>query len=82
MLSLLVISKAFSFSGIGSLIIGKTDISYGIYIYHMVIINFFRHNGFLKQNVQSYTFLFLTIILISSLSWFLVERPCLKYKLR
>ena len=81
-LSLLVISKAFSFSGIGSLIIGKTDISYGIYIYHMVIINFFHHNGFLKQNVQSYTFLFLTIILISSLSWFLVERPCLKYKLR
>lgn len=81
-LSLLVISLAFSFREISSILIGKTDISYGIYIYHMIIINFFHQNDLLKNDIESYIILFFVIIIVTFLSWFLIEKPSLKYKLR
>jgi len=56
------------------------DISYGIYIYHIPIMNMFLYYGLLGQK---YTLATLMLSLIFALlSWFLVERPSLKRKRR
>ena len=62
-------------------VFGKLDISYGIYIYHIPIVNFILFN----YNYQSYSFLavFITLLMaliFSILSWSLIEKPALKLK--
>jgi peptidoglycan/LPS O-acetylase OafA/YrhL len=62
-----------------NLITLKNDISYGIYIYHLVIINIFIEINL----VGDIKYLFLLIILtifISTLSWKFIEKPSLKLK--
>jgi peptidoglycan/LPS O-acetylase OafA/YrhL len=75
------------------------QISYGIYLYHNVVMNYFHDSGntiwyYLKSylpdfhlelvNFTLYKFLICLIILIglSSLSWYVIERPINKYKNR
>ena len=53
----------------------KFDISYGVYIWHMVVINFFLVFGY--YNPAS---IVVTTILIASFSWFMVEKPALELK--
>lgn len=53
----------------------KSDLSYGIYIWHMPIINFL-----LVINMPSIESVFILTLTISALSWFLIEKPFLKYK--
>ena len=53
----------------------KHDISYGIYIWHMVVINLLIVIG-----IRSLLVMMLLTILISIVSWLLIERPMLKKK--
>jgi len=53
----------------------KADYSYGIYVWHMVLINLF----IVKNNDSPYVVLFL-VILISVFSWHVIERPILRLK--
>lgn len=53
----------------------RNDLSYGIYIWHMPIINFL-----LIINASSFWFVLMSTLAISALSWFLIEKPILKYK--
>ena len=79
LLSLATISFAYSYTNkLGNLIKGY-DISYGIYIYHMIIINMIIHIGIF----QEYTALFIIFpltVLVAFFSWTFVERPVLKLK--
>ena len=51
------------------------DISYGVYIWHMVIINFFLVFG--HYSVVSVV---ITTLLIAGFSWFVIEKPALAFK--
>ena len=53
----------------------KHDISYGIYIWHMPIIN-----AFLVYNFGNAALAIITSIIISLVSWLFVERPVLRLK--
>ncbi len=62
----------------GKLLKGN-DISYGIYIWHMVIVNQFLYYGI--RGEYWYTFLAITLsVLLAVASWFLIEKPSLGYK--
>ena len=54
------------------------DISYGIYIYHMPIINSILYK-FGAGDVQFYS-AFIATIVTALVSWFFIERPCLRMK--
>jgi peptidoglycan/LPS O-acetylase OafA/YrhL len=74
-LAALVISAAYSGRGLSNRLLGETDISYGIYLLHMPIINFLmqtRQGGWMLAIVLTVT--------AALLSWYLVERPALRIK--
>ena len=77
--SLLIFGLAFSFVRPGRRSYNKIDLTYGIYIYHMLVINVFIIIGFKGDTLHVFTALFITVFL-SMLSFFLVEKPCLKLK--
>lgn len=58
------------------------DLSYGIYIWHMVVVNYFLFWN-IDDKIQG-TSLILLVVLISFvlgwISWHLIEKPALKYK--
>ena len=78
MLSCLIFSAAYSPVMLSQKLIGDTDISYGTYLYHMPIINFFLYMNFPKSYVVG-VIIFALTILTSIASWFLIERPCLNF---
>jgi peptidoglycan/LPS O-acetylase OafA/YrhL len=81
MLGVVAVSLAFTAPGTSLKILGRTDISYGVYIYHGLLINIFVQSGLVGQ--WSYAaWLFLLTGLAGYLSWTLVEKPCLLHKQR
>jgi len=80
LLGMLVISVAYSYTDKLSGITKGYDISYGVYIYHMVFVNVFVEHS----NFSAYYNLFFTFsltLLTATLSWIYIEKPCLKTKL-
>ena len=57
----------------------RNDISYGIYIYHMPIINFLLFYGIFQFEMNFLVTVLLAVI-FAFLSWKLLEQPLLKYK--
>lgn len=78
-LSLMVISAAYSCVDLFGNILGGHDISYGIYIYHMVVINFLLHVDFFNDGINVFFTVVITIF-VSFLSWMLLEKPMLSLK--
>lgn len=79
LLAWLVFKAAFTCPSLSESILHKNDISYGIYIYHMPIINFMIYEGM----TQSYLYLCVALLFSTAmaiLSWRLVEKPALKLK--
>jgi len=77
--SLLIFGLAFSFVRPRRGGNNKIDLTYGIYIYHMLVINVFVIIGLKGDALNVFTALFVTVFL-AALSFFLVEKPCLKLK--
>ncbi len=76
------IYTALIFIGIGLLSSPFTltfDISYGLYLYHMLVVNFLLELNTLNQLNILYTYLFCTFLL-AFLSWYFIESPILKLK--
>ena len=74
-----VFSAAYSDPLRSQKLLGDNDISYGLYIYHMPVINLFIFLGF------EYDWMFLGLALLVSIglaifSWVLIERPSLLKK--
>jgi len=79
-LSVLTISLAYTLPATGKILKGN-DISYGIYIYHMLVINSLVALGYVGKIKYLVSAIVLTAIL-SSVSWFFVERKALSFKSR
>lgn len=80
-LAAVVFVGAFSAPALARKLLRGQDISYGIYIYHVVVMNMFLF--YHRQDRLIYTVLVLAITAAVALaSWFLVERPCLRKKHR
>ncbi len=78
-LVLSIFSFAYTKPQLTSKLIGKTDISYGLYIYHLLIIHSFYELG-LKDNWMHITLLIIICLFVGWLSWELVEKRALKFK--
>lgn len=79
LLSQATIALAFTRPGLSRKILGNNDISYGVYLYHMPVINVLLEVGYGKSAVT----LLITILLIigvAFLSWKFVEKPALLLK--
>lgn len=79
-LAMLTFSFAFSFKDLSEKLLKHNDISYGIYIYHMPVIN-----TIIALNIQGTIFKLLIssviVINLAILSWFLIERRAIRYKI-
>jgi peptidoglycan/LPS O-acetylase OafA/YrhL len=80
-LGVLVISAAYSWRSLSNQILRHFDMSYGIYIYHMVVVNVLIT---LNYKGSASTFLVATLLsfLLGALSWRFIEKPMLKLKKR
>lgn len=77
LLAITTLSFAFSFTEY--IYNFKVDLSYGIYLYHMIFLNFFIHK-FGRNLVQEplYIISYISLVLLTSLfSYFCIEKPCL-----
>jgi peptidoglycan/LPS O-acetylase OafA/YrhL len=64
-----------------SAVLRRQDISYGVYLYHMPIILILMHADF-TNSMQSLWLAIGATTIAASISWILVERPCIKLKNR
>ncbi len=77
--SFMIFSLAFSYRGLSEKILHNNDYTYGIYIYHMIVINIFIELNF--KGEVSYLFYIIAIsTLLGILSWHFVEKPILRLK--
>lgn len=81
LLSAIIVKCAYSCSGFSDKILHRNDISYGVYIYHMPVINYFLQTKIIDGNYAFVSGLFLTLAIATS-SWLLIEKPCIRLKRR
>lgn len=81
LLSCLTLSFAFSFNNISEKVLKHNDISYGVYIYHMLVVNTLISLGYIGD-VKYFILTFAITILLAYLSWRLIEKPSLNLKNR
>jgi peptidoglycan/LPS O-acetylase OafA/YrhL len=74
-LALLVLAAAYSAPGLSARQLGDNDLSYGIYLYHMPVINFL-----VQMQTGSPIVAMVVTIGLAALSWALVERTALRLK--
>lgn len=77
--SFLIFSFAFSFKGVSTKLLKGNDYTYGIYIYHMLVINVFVHLN-MVGNIKYLYLVFLLSIILGMASWHFIEKPFLRLK--
>lgn len=80
-IALLTISFSYSYTARFSTLLKGNDISYGVYIYHMVIVNVLVHSKIFTPGLSFFVMLISTV-LIAYLSWVLIEKRALLLKKR
>ncbi|MFN3590142.1 MAG: acyltransferase family protein [Spirosomataceae bacterium] len=75
----MVFSFAFSNKEWSSMLLRQQDISYGLYIFHMPIVNFFVQKGLVGDIVYFFLVCLFSFIL-AVLSWIFIERKALQFK--
>ncbi|MFM1916707.1 MAG: hypothetical protein RJB01_222 [Actinomycetota bacterium] len=76
-----IFSLAYTVPGLAERVLNRHDISYGLYIYHMPVINLMMFNGYMHQFVYVVVALLASLVL-AAVSWFVVERPAIRLKRR
>lgn len=76
-----VLSAAFTFPSISQKVLNGNDVSYGMYIYHMVIVNFMLAFG-IENTWSSLIIAVLSTIVMGFLSWRMIEVKALSLKPR
>jgi peptidoglycan/LPS O-acetylase OafA/YrhL len=77
-LGCLIVSAAFSKVGFSKNTLRGNDISYGLYIYHMPIVNYLLYKNIVGG--QGLVICLVMTTLLAGLSWRLVEKPALGLK--
>jgi len=78
-LSLAVLSSAYTYPRLANNILRRNDISYGVYIWHMPVVNALLYLG-VANTMASFGVMLATTVTIATLSWLLVEKPALRLK--
>lgn len=78
-LAFVALSAAFTNPNLSDRLLGGNDISYGVYIYHMPVINMWLWLNW-GGSIVSIVLVVLTVILVASISWIAIERPTLRFK--
>jgi peptidoglycan/LPS O-acetylase OafA/YrhL len=78
LIALLTVSLAFTARGLSTRVLRGNDISYGLYIYHMPVVNLLlaRH----LDGAGPFAVFVATAIALAALSWRFIERPALSLK--
>ena len=71
----LILAVAYSWQDLAERLLQRNDISYGVYIFHIPVLNMFVHNGIIGWTGFASALTISTGLAI--LSWFLVEKPAL-----
>lgn len=79
LLSFVIFSFSYSHTSISKKLLKGNDISYGTYIYHMPIINFFIFLGF-ERNIFAAVAAFILTYIVAMTSWMFIERKSLALK--
>lgn len=79
LLALLTMSAAYSKTSVFSVFLKEYDISYGIYIYHMVFVNILLQIAIFSPSINM-LIMFIATILTAVLSWKIIEKPSLSLK--
>jgi peptidoglycan/LPS O-acetylase OafA/YrhL len=75
----LVFSLAYSFPTLSAKALRGNDVSYGVYIYHMPIVNLLIYFGYVSSAYYLAVAFVLTALFAAS-SWLIIEKPCMKFK--
>jgi peptidoglycan/LPS O-acetylase OafA/YrhL len=78
-LVLFISSFAIHKNGRWSKVLRDYDLSYGVYIYHMIVVNFMLAMGS-YGNGHHFVVAFVAIFILSLISWKFVEKPALRLK--
>lgn len=78
LLALFTISLAYTKPQLGRILHGF-DISYGVYVYHMIIVNIFVQVGLVGETKYAIMILCISVVL-SCMSWTFVEKKALRLK--
>jgi len=81
LLALSVVALAFTRPDWSARLLRENDVSYGVYIYHMVIVNALAVAGY-GRNPLLLPLVFAITLAVAFLSWRLIERPALRLKRR
>ncbi|MBL8346483.1 MAG: acyltransferase [Rubrivivax sp.] len=84
LLSVLLAAAVFAFAytrpALGHRLLRGNDISYGVYIYHVPVINLFIHAGWVGLGLHAVVGVVGISLALAAASWWGVERPCLRLK--
>lgn len=80
LLGALVFSAAFSSRELSNSILRGNDVSYGVYVFHMPVINMMLEFG-MAGSIASVALLAPVTAMLATFSWHFVEKPALSYKL-
>lgn len=78
-LALLIFAAAFTRPGLSDLVLHRNDVSYGVYLYHMPVVNLLLALG-LGGTARSLALALTATLLLALFSWFVVEKPALRLK--
>jgi peptidoglycan/LPS O-acetylase OafA/YrhL len=78
-LCVVTFAAAFSYTGLSDRLLRRNDLSYGVYIYHMPVVNFLLVMG-LGGTTQSLLMAIVSTLVLAFLSWRIVEKPALRMK--
>ena len=79
LLVLTVFSFAYSMPALSKKVLRGNDMSYGIYIYHMPVVNLLLYNGLYRKTEYGFVAL-IVCILLAAISWLMIEKPALRLK--
>jgi peptidoglycan/LPS O-acetylase OafA/YrhL len=79
LLILTVFSFAYSMPALSKKVLRGNDMSYGIYIYHMPVVNLLLYSGLYRKTEYGFVAL-MACILLAAISWLIVEKPALRLK--
>jgi peptidoglycan/LPS O-acetylase OafA/YrhL len=79
LLVLTVFSFAYSTPALSKKVLRGNDMSYGIYIYHMPVVNLLLYNGLYRKTEYGFVAL-IACILLAAISWLMIEKPALRLK--
>jgi len=78
-LAIVIFTFAYSYTNLSNALLGQNDISYGIYLYHMPVCNYFIYKGWQHEKIYFLMAVLLSCI-IAYISWMSLEKPALLLK--